>query len=424
MSDPTNPAIWTALDTGLLVAMPCLLAISAFFSGSETAIFGLSARDRIDLAEAHGDRCAAISLLRHPRQLLITLLLGNMLANVLYFVLASVLAWHQPWGGWGAVALPLVALLAIVLLGEVAPKMIASARPTAFARLTGPPLLAFHRGLFPVRTILDRLVVRPLARLATPSRAVECLSLSELDALIAASGAEGLVDATEQRLLADVIALDHMPVSAVMTPRTRMVALQIDATERHIRDAIQAHSFMRIPVYRADVDDIVGFLHVKDWLRAPGPLESLLREPTYVPEVTTVDRALESLSRSHRQTAIVVDEFGGTAGVVSLHDLIEPLIGDIADDASRPAAEARPLGPGRWTVPGDFPAERLVSALIGPATHIGRARTVGGLVTSRLGRAARDGDSIDVGNVVIQVHHASEHGEVETAIVSIEGAAR
>jgi CBS domain containing-hemolysin-like protein len=419
VSDPTNPATWTALHTGLAVALPCLLAGSAFFSGSETALFGLSARDRIDLASAAGDRCAALQLLRAPRSILITLLLGNMVTNVLYFALVSVLAWHQPWGAIGAAAIPIAALLAIVLFAEVAPKMVASARTVGASRLVGPPLLAVHRLLLPISTVLDLLLIQPLSRLATPPQPVEQLSLGELDELIAASGSEGLVDAAEQRLLADVIALDHTPVSDVMTPRTRMVGIQLDATEDDIRATIQAHGYMRIPVYRRDLDDIAGFLHVKDWLRASGPIEPLLRTGTYIPEVTTVGRALEVLRQSKRQTAVVVDEFGGTAGVVSLHDLIEPLIGDIADDASRPAAKARPLGPGRWIVPGDFPADRLLGAIAGPEVDTGRARTVGGLVTSRIGRIPEAGDQVIIGNITIEVHHATA-GAVETAIVSAE----
>jgi len=417
VSDPTNPATWTALDTGLLVALPCLLAGSAFFSGSETALFGLSARDRIDLATSHGDRCAALTLLRKPRQVLTTLLLGNMVLNVLYFALASVVAWHQPWGGVGAVAIPITALLAVVLFGEVAPKMIASARPARCSRLVGPPLLAIHRSLLPLTASLDRFVLRPLSRLGTPTRPIDQLTLGELDSLISASGSDGLVDATEQRLLADVIALDQLPVSAVMTPRTRMVALKLDTSRDAVQSTIQEHGFMRIPVFGKDMDDIAGFLHVKDWLRQPDEIEPLLRDATYIPEVTTVGRALDALTRSRSQTAVVVDEFGGTAGVVSLHDLIEPLIGDIADDVARPPAKARPLGPGRWIVPGDFPAARLLGALAGSTNNVGRARTVGGIVTSRIGRTPEVGDQIEIGNITIEVHHTAD-GAVETAIVS------
>jgi CBS domain containing-hemolysin-like protein len=279
-----------------------------------------------------------------------------------------------------------------------------------------------HMAILPVRTVLDRLVIQPLSRLATPSRGAASLKLRELDALIKSSAADGLVDQNEQRLLADVLALGRTRLGEVMTPRTKMVAIPLGATPETIRDTIHRHRLMRLPVRGKDLDDIHGFLHVKDWLREPTALSSLLHTPIYLPEVTTVDRALESMRTAKRQVAIVVDEYGGTAGVVSLHDLIEPLVGEIADDTTPRELEARPLGPGRWIVPGDFPAARLVTALLGRRPDLDHATTVGGFLTQRLGRLAKAGDRATIANVSIEVHHVDESGQVETAIVSIEDA--
>jgi putative hemolysin len=401
--------------------MPCLLAGSAFFSGTETALFGLSGKQRLDLATTKGEQSPALVLLRNPRMLLITLLLGNMVVNVLYFVIGSVLMRHQPWGGGGAAAIWIGSLLGLVLFGEIAPKMLASSRPIAISGLVGRPILAIHTALLPLRTILDRFVVRPLSRLAVPHQAATPLSLQELDALIDVSASDGLVDSHEQRLLADVLSLGHISVRRAMTPRTRMVSIPIEAPPEDVHSLIHENGLMRLPVHGRDVDDILGMLHVKDWLRSRGDIRALLRPPTYLPEVTTVDLALQTLRTAKQQTAIVVDEFGGTAGVVSLHDLIEPLVGDIADDATERPPEARPLGPGRWIVPGDFPADRLMRALLGRGSQASPAGTVGGLITRRLARAANSGDVVTIANVTLEVHHADEAGTIETVVVSIEG---
>ena len=416
MSEPIDPVTWTALA----IAMPCLLAGSAFFSGAETALFGMSAKQRLDLAARKGERSAALLLLSDPRMLLITLLLGNMVVNVLYFVIASVLMRHQPWGGLGTAAIWIGSLLGLVLLGEIAPKMLASSRPLSISRLVGGPILAVHTALLPLRTLLDRFVVRPLSRLAVPHQAATPLSLQELDALIDASASDGLVDPQEQRLLADVLSLGRTPVRRAMTPRTRMVSIPIDATPDEVQSLIHENGLMRLPVHGRDVDDILGMLHVKDWLRSRGDIRGLLREATYIPEFTTVDLALRSLHAAGQQTAIVVDEFGGTAGIVSLHDLIEPLVGEIADDAAERPPEARPLGPGRWIIPGDFPADRLSRALLGQDGQTSPTGTVGGLMTRRLARAARSGDVVAIANVTLKVHHADEAGTIETIVVSIE----
>ncbi|MCH2140192.1 MAG: hemolysin family protein [Phycisphaerales bacterium] len=416
MSEPPQPEVWTALDGIITAMLPLVLACSAFFSGAETALFSLSARQRLDMGRGHS---AVSRLLAKPRMLLITLLLGNMLANVLYFVLASVLTWNQPWGTAGMIIMPLATLLILVALGEVAPKMIASAHAPAIARLIAPPLLAVHRTILPLRLAIDRAVVQPLSRLATPSSGATTLSLDELGSLLDHSGREGVVDLHEQRLLSDVLTLGERRVSDVMTPRTRMISIASNADDDAVNHVIAAHRFMRIPIHGRDLDDIQGFLHVKDWLRNPGNLNALMRQPRYLPEATNIEQAMDTLRKEDTQIAIVVDEYGGTAGIVALHDLIEPLIGEIVDDAHTPVGEARPLGPGRWTVPGDFPAGRLTKAMQGAMHPIDRASTVGGLVTRTLGRPPEVGDQITIGNVQISVHHVSD-GHVVTAIVSLE----
>ena len=415
MSEPLQSEVWTALDVIIMALLPCVLACSAFFSGAETALFSLSARQRLDMAQ---ERSAVSRLLEQPRMLLITLLLGNMLANVLYFVLASVLTWNQPWGVTGMILMPLATLLILVGLGEVAPKMIAAAHTPTVARIVAPPLLAIHRTILPVRLAMDRAVVQPLSRLATPSAGSQTLSLDELASLLEKSGREGVFDMHEQQLLSDVLTLGARRVSDVMTPRTRMISLPVTADARAVDQTIDTHRFMRIPVHGRDVDDILGVLHVKDWLRAPGPLDSLMREPRYLPEATSIEQALETLRSQSAQVAIVVDEYGGTAGIVALHDLIEPVIGDIVDDAETPIGEARPFGPGRWAVPGDFPANRLTQHLHGTMHAMDRDATVSDLVIQTLERTPEVGDQITMGHVQINVHHVTD-GKVVTAIISL-----
>lgn len=327
---------------------------------------------------------------------------------------------HQQWGAGGAALMWVGSLLGLVLIGEIAPKMLASARSIEVSRLVGGPILALHTIILPLRTAIDRFIVRPLSRLAVPHQSATPLALHELDALLDASARDGLVEPQEQRLLADVLSLKHTTVRRTMTPRTRMISIPLDSTADEIRSIIHENRLMRLPVHENDLDDIVGMLHVKDWLRTHGDIKPMLRRPIYVPEVTTVDLAIESLRKAQQQTAIVVDEFGGTAGVVSLHDLIEPIVGDIVDDATDRPAEARPIGPNQWLVPGDFPAHRIMKALLGQRSQHLNIGTVGGLMMRELGRHPASGDVITIANVTLEVHHADETGAIETIVVSLE----
>ena len=335
----------TASVWGWLIALAPLLVISALFSGSETALFGLRARQRLDMERrgGAGDR-AALKLLEHPRQLLITILVGNMAANIAWFTIVAVLVSAQPWDVWGAVAVQAAGILIIVLAGEVMPKAAAASDTAAAARRIALPLQAVHLMLLPVRQFVERFVVNPTARLVGdgPGDANDTLTDDDLDRLLAHSADAGVVDAVEERHLAGVLALGRLGVRRVMTPRTRLTALDIDDDAAAITDAFLASGLSRLPVRAGDLDHIVGILHARDWLQSdrPDKLGPLLREPVFVPAVAPVERVLDTLQQQGRKMAVVVDEFGGTAGIVSMRDLVEPLTGTFDDDRLATDTEA------------------------------------------------------------------------------------
>ena len=162
----------SGIDIPMLALLPGLLLLSGFFSGSETALFGLTETERMTLRrdESLAGRAVA-ALLANPRMLLITVLLGNMTINVLYFVTSSVLLMRADAGFIGLIAMAAVSLLLLILLGEVLPKLWANSRRVTFAVLTAPPLLALHRLIGPLRLVLDRAIVAPLSRLTAPAEA-------------------------------------------------------------------------------------------------------------------------------------------------------------------------------------------------------------------------------------------------------------
>ncbi|MHC4217646.1 MAG: hemolysin family protein [Planctomycetota bacterium] len=415
---------WTVVDIPMLVLLPALLLASAFFSGSETALFGLTENQRMLIRRQQSLVSRAVdALLADQRMLLITVLLGNMTINVLYFVISSVLLMRAETGLVGGLLLVAASLLLIILLGEVLPKLLANARRPAFAALISPPLLALHRLLGPLRIGLDRLVVAPLSRLTSPTDAPPRLDEGELAALLEVSTHEGVIDLEEQQILHDVVALSQRRVRDVMTPRVRITAVPVTASRGEVAALTRKTRLTTFPAYRDDLDHIAGVLHVKRYLVDPrkgeAPLTAHVTPARFVPEIATLDQLLEHFRSSQSRLAIVVDEFGGTAGIVSLEDVVEELVGDIAKEASREEVRPVPIGPNRWRVGGDASVHAWTEAfgrrLIPP-----RVSTLGGLITAHLGRVPEAGDSVELGNVRVDVEQV-DRSRVVTAIVTLTG---
>ncbi len=334
---------WSVLDIPMLAALPALLGLSGFFSGSETALFALTESERITLRRGGGLAGRAVeALLTDQRMLLITVLMGNMTVNTLYFVVTSVLLMKSDLDMLGEVLLAVGFLLLVILLGEVTPKLIANTHRTGFASFAAPPMLALHSAITPLRVVIDRLVVGPLSRLTSPSGRPPRLDEKELSALLEVSGSGGVIDAEEQRILQEVIRLGQMKVRDVMTPRVRIAAVRIDASYEQVRDLAERTRLTKFPVYKEDLDHIVGLLPVRSFLLAGqsaaaggGALQRGLTRVHYVPETARLDQLLDRFRETHTQLAIVVDEYGGTAGLVAAEDVVEELVGDIAGTLDR-----------------------------------------------------------------------------------------
>jgi len=321
----------------------------------------------------------------------------------------------------GALLLAAASLLLIILLGEVVPKLVANAGRPAFAAVIAPPLLALHKLIGPLRIGLNRLVVDPLSRLTSPAEAPPRLDEGELAALLDVSTREGVIDPEEQQVLQDVIALSQRKVRDVMTPRVRIEAVPVTASRDEVTALARKTRLTIFPAYREDLDHIVGLLHVKRYLLDPREGAAVLADHVtlarFVPEVATLDQLLDHFRESRTHLAIVVDEFGGTAGIVAIEDVVEELVGDIASKPGREEVRPEPIGPNQWRVGGDASVHEWAGAF-GPGLIPPRVSTLGGLITARLGRAPQIGDSVELGNVRVDVEQV-DRSRVVTAIVTL-----
>ena len=417
-----------------------LVLANGFFVAAE---FGLvaSRRSRIDEMAATGDRGArsAQQALTHLDRYISGTQLGITLASLALGwigepALAAVIdrglaaaGMDVPDGvahsGAGVATAFLIITFLHIVLGELAPKSVALLKPEGVSRIVARPLMLFSRLMSPFIWVLNgaanallRLFhVRPM------SEAERVHSPEELRLLVMQAGAHGSIDATDQAMLAGVFDFHNKKAHDVMRPRTDVAALPIEATEEEVWRVIRRERYSRYPVYRETLDDVVGVFLAKDlWLYepeapatprrdggrgngavAPFQLERFVREVLYVPDTRRAERVLDDLRKSRAQMAVVLDEYGGTAGIVTMEDLIEEVIGDIADEydaASRTAMELN----GVLELAGSL---SLIDVRSDYNLRVpeGDWTTLGGFVFSRLGRVPRVGDRAQIPNGALEV---------------------
>lgn len=330
---------WTSL---LVVAI--LLLISALVSGSEVAFFSLSPKTLNDLEEEESTRAHnVLKLMRTPnttegpRNLLGTILVVNNLVNISIVLIATVVAEDlfpsDTLPAWVNTLIHVVGVtFLLVLFGEVVPKIYATSFGVELAKFTAAPIIFLQRILRPAWLPLVRMGRWLDNKLEPPMREVSVEDLEQ--ALELTDNAERSED--EQRILEDIVNFGSKDAKQIMTPRMDISTFERNDSWAHVRATIVASGFSRIPVHEGSHDQIVGILHVKDLLPSlhQDNLDwtSVLRTPMYIPEGKKIDDLLREFQAKKVHMAIVVDEYGGTSGLVTLEDVLEEIVGDIADE--------------------------------------------------------------------------------------------
>jgi putative hemolysin len=390
-----------------LLGMLALLAASAFFSSAETALFALRHRK---LAEFRGSRSPlrrmAGSLMRDPGATVITILFGNMTVNVLFYALSTSFFWHVAPAVAGAVAL--ATLLAVVIFGEVVPKSIAFAHAETWAPITAPVIFFLHKLLAPVRIVLNSGLIKPVTRLMLGGRDQErgYATEAELHALVADTARRGAISDEERVLLHEVIQLGRLIVRDVMVPRVDVIVADADQTREQFLSLCRRHRLTKLPLCEGDLDHVLGKVHVRDvFLKPDAPLRELVRPVPFVPELMRVEALLEEFRRTRTQFAVAVDEYGGAAGIVTLEDIVEELVGQIGRQRGADR-ELAVLGEDLWRAPGSLPMHDWAEHFHSDPSE-GRFATLGGYVTALIGRPAAVGDRVEAAGFAFTVEQVS-----------------
>lgn len=343
-SDPYSPAegFFNAVSPGeagglaaQIVLTAALVLVSATLSASESAFFSLAPSDLDAMAKSHkGNARKATRLMRDPQRLLGTILIGNNLVNIAIVLLSA----HVLEAVCNFAAYPVLAFAVqivgvtflLLLFGEIIPKVYATAHATRFALFVAPFMTVAHALFAPLSALLAKGGALVDARI----RGRERMSLDDLsDAIDLTTG----VTDDEEEILKGIVEFNTIEASEIMCPRVDMVTVELGTGFRELVRLIVDSGYSRIPVYHETLDDIRGLLYVKDLLPHLDRgdefhWQDLLREAYFVPENKMVNDLLDELQEKRIHMAIVVDEYGGTSGIVTLEDLIEEIVGDISDE--------------------------------------------------------------------------------------------
>jgi putative hemolysin len=393
------------LDALLLMA---LLALSALLAGAEAAYFSLSRLGTTHLEPEESPAHARLAhLLRDPHGLLITLVVGITVVNIAAAALATEVLTGLLGVRGVAIAIPLMIFL-IVVFGEVLPMTIAVGAPHRIGLHAARPVRALAWLLTPVRAFLGAFT-RLVSRWVTSDEpAPAAISEAELRTLVEVGHREGVVQRREREMIHGVFELGETTVADIMTPRTDIFGLDVTTPTDQILGQIREHLHHRVPVYEGSLDNVVGILSSKRLLPYYGglptnfDLRGLLVPAYFVPETKRADALLREFQGKKLRTAIVVDEYGGTAGLVTLEDILEQVVGEIRDEFEAEERLAQAIDAQTFRVAAKMPIADF-NAVTGLAIPDENFDTVGGWVLDLFGRLPHRGEHIEADGVRVTV---------------------
>jgi CBS domain containing-hemolysin-like protein len=389
-----------------VVMLGACLLLAAFFAASETALFSLKRSERSRLAgEPSEEARAATNLLARPRTLLVVILLIGVAIDALFFSVSADIAAAFA-SSYGALAIPVSGALAVALMlavGEITPKAIAASAPRRTALIAARPLLGVRDALRPLTAPVERGLAALLdwvERRLPESR--PGLRDAELVRLVEQEQADGRIERRASELLADVLDLHARRVKEVMVPRVDLQFFGLDEGRERFLSLLREKRHQHIPVHDGrGVDGINGFLRGRRVLAAPEtPLAKLVEPAKFVPETMSLETLLRTMAAEKRTAAIVVDEHGGTAGLVTLEDVVEEIVGDIASPLDAPLVRA--TGDGTWLVSGRLGLKEA-GDMLGVRFAAKGPTTLSGYIALQLGRVPEKGDEVVFPNVRLRV---------------------
>ncbi len=412
------------MDTVPLSLIPVILilvCLSAFFSATETAFSSLN-RVRVKrLAEEGSARAAqTLQLLSGYDKLLSTILIGNNIVNITAASLGTVL-FVRALGDTGATVSTAVITVVVLIFGEITPKSLAKESPEKFALFVTPVMRALVWGFTPLTFVFGKwktLISRVFKKSEGPS-----ITEAELMSLVEEAEHEGAIDQEDTQLIQSVIDFNDKRAEDILTPRVDIIAVPDDATTAEIRAMFEDTGFSRLPVYQESIDHIVGVIHLKNLHRLDRdePLSKVLTPVVTVMPSLLIGELLRLLQKNKCHLAVVIDEYGGTEGIITLEDVLEELVGDIWDEHDDVVEPFQQTGEDSYTVMCGVEADRFFKFFDLPGEP--EEATVSGWIMDTLGRIPEEGDEISVDGLHVRVTRVEHRRVLECQVERVREAA-
>ena len=384
----------------LLIALVILVAFSAFFSASETAFSSLN-QIRLKSRAEDGDKAAArvLAMSEQYDKLLSTILIGNNIVNIGAASIATVLFTKALGEERGATVSTIVLTIVVLVFGEVSPKSIAKEMPETIATAVSPFLNLLMTLFTPLTWLFSQW--KKLLNHFIHSSEEDTITEGELMTMVSEAENDGELTDRESQLIRSAIEFDDVEVEEILTPRVDVIAVEDDITLEELARTFAESGYSRLPVYHGTIDNIIGVVHEKDFylgrLKKETTLEDLIKPTLYTTGSTQISRLLRILREQHHHMAVVVDEYGGTEGIITLEDILEELVGEIWDEHDEVTEDFHKQADGSWIVLGSASVDDLYEMLGLPEDEDIDSNTVNGLVQEKTCHLPKVGDRFTLG---------------------------
>ena len=384
----------------LWVALVILVGFSAFFSASETAFSSLN-QIRLKSRAEDGDSSAArvLAMAEQYDKLLSTILIGNNIVNIAAASIGTILFTRMLGAERGATVSTIVLTIIVLIFGEVTPKSLAKEMPEKVATAVSPFLVL----LMALMTPLTWLFTQWKKLLGHFVHSGEADTITEGELMTMVSEAENDCELTdrESELIRSAIEFDDVEVEEILTPRVDVVAVEDDIPLEELAQTFAESGYSRLPVYHGTIDNIIGVVHEKDFyiarLKKATKIDDLVVPTLYTTGSTQISQLLRTLREQHHHLAVVVDEYGGTEGIITLEDILEELVGEIWDEHDEVTEDFRKQSDGSWLVSGSASVDDLYEELDLPEEEDIDSNTVNGLVQEKTCHLPKVGDRFTLG---------------------------